>query len=237
MHLRRGSPHRETKARFEALTGGRLVEAYSLTEALTAPILHPAIGPAKPGSAGMPAPDVEIRIRPVDAPEAPVGPGEIGEITLRAPQIMTGYWDDPEETAIALRDHGDGGTWLHTGDFGYLDEDGFLFIVDRLKDLIKPGGFQVWPREIEEVVATHPAVADVGVAGVPDAAKGEVVKAWVVLRPGASASEEEIRAHCREHLAPYKVPAQVAFRDELPKSAIGKVLRRLLAQEHRAAQA
>src|SRR5206468_11615764 len=114
---------------------------------------------------------------------------------------------DPRETAIALRDHGDGGPWLHTGDLGYLDEDGFRFIVDRLKALRKPGGLQVWPREIEEVIATHPAVAEVGVAGVTDPARGEIAKAWIVLRPGASATEDEIRAHCRERLAPYKVPA------------------------------
>src|SRR5207247_6591416 len=110
-----------------------LVEAYSLTEALAAPILHPAVGPAKAGAAGIPAPDIELRIRPVEGPDRRLEAGEVGEITLRAPQIMAGYWRDPRETAIALRDHGDGGPWLHTGDLGYLDEDGFLFIVDRLK--------------------------------------------------------------------------------------------------------
>jgi long-chain acyl-CoA synthetase len=140
---------------------------------------------------------------------------------------MACYWNDPAETAEALRGH-DGGRWLHTGDLGYLDEDGYLFIVDRKKDLIKTSGYQVWPREIEEAVAAHPAVAEVGVAGVPDQAKGEVAKAWVVLRPGSAATAEELRAWCRERLAPYKVPAQVEFRDELPKTTVGKVLRREL---------
>ena len=129
---------------------------------------------------------------------------------------MAGYWNQPDETASVLRDHvDDGGTrrWLHTGDLGYLDEDGYLFIVDRKKDLIKTSGYQVWPREIEEVLAAHPAVAEVGVAGVPDAIKGEVVKAWVVLRAGQAATEAELRAFCREQLAPYKVPARVEFRD------------------------
>jgi acyl-CoA synthetase (AMP-forming)/AMP-acid ligase II len=135
-----------------------------------------------------------------------------------------------EETAAALRLHGDGPSWLHTGDLGHMDEEGYLFIVDRKKDLIKIGGLQVWPREIEEVVATHPAVAEVGVAGVPDAAKGELVKAWVVVREGMSLSEGELRAFCKERLAPFKAPSQVEFRKELPKSLVGKVLRRALRE-------
>jgi long-chain acyl-CoA synthetase len=118
--------------------------------------------------------------------------------------------------------------WLHTGDLGHLDDDGYLFIVDRKKDLIKTSGFQVWPREIEEVLAKHPSVGEVGVAGVPDATKGEAVKAWVVLRVGTTASEEELRTFCREELAPYKVPTHVEFRTELPKTMVGKVLRRAL---------
>ncbi len=130
-----------------------------------------------------------------------------------------------------LRDHVDDAgarRWLHTGDLGYLDEDGYLFIVDRKKDLIKTSGYQVWPREIEETLSAHPAVAEVGVAGVPDPTRGEVVKAWVVLRAGAQATEADLRAHCRETLAPYKVPASVEFRADLPKTMVGKVLRRAL---------
>jgi long-chain acyl-CoA synthetase len=219
----------ETKRRFEELTGGRIVEGYSLTEAMLACAVNPVEGPNKIGSVGMPLPDVEVRI--VD-PEggARLPTGEVGEVLIKAPQLMACYWDDPEETAATVRTHEDG-RWLHTGDLGYLDSDGYLFIVDRMKDLIKTHGYQVWPREIEEVLATHPAVAEVGVAGVPDEAKGEVAKAWVVLRPGQQASAEELRAFSRERLAPYKVPATVEFRAELPKSMVGKVLRRALTAE------
>ena len=147
-----------------------------------------------------------------------------------AAPLLAGYWDDPEETAATVRT-ADGERWLHTGDLGYLDGDGHLFIVDRVKDLIKTHGYQVWPREIEEVLASHPAVAEVGVAGVPDEARGEVAKAWVVLRPGQQAGAEELRAFCRERLAPSKVPATVEFRAGLPKSMVGKVLRRALTAE------
>jgi long-chain acyl-CoA synthetase len=226
----------ETKKRLEALTEGRVVEGYSLTEALIASALTPAKGGSPEGSVGLPLPDVEMRI--VDAEEGvrELPPGEVGEVLIRAPQLMPGYWGDPEETARALRRHGEGGPWLYTGDLGRMDEDGFLFIVDRKKDLIKIGGLQVWPREIEEVVAAHPAVAEVGVAGVPDAVKGEVVKAWVVLRGGMSTTEEEIRAFCKERLAPFKAPHRVEFRKELPKSMVGKVLRRVLVQEERASR-
>ena len=218
----------ETKRRFEELTGGRIVEGYSLTEAMLACAVNPVEGPNKIGSVGMPLPDVEIRI--VDADRAELPAGEVGEVLIRAPQLMAGYWDDPEETAITVRTH-DGERWLHTGDLGYLDDDGYLFIVDRMKDLIKTHGYQVWPREIEEVLAAHPAVAEVGVAGVPDEAKGEVAKAWVVLAAGEQAGVEELRAFCRERLAPYKVPATVEFRSELPKTMVGKVLRRALTAE------
>jgi long-chain acyl-CoA synthetase len=219
----------ETKRRFEELTGGRIVEGYSLTEAMLACAVNPVEGPNKIGSVGMPLPDVEMRIVDPDSGER-LSTGQVGEILIRAPQLMAGYWDDPEETAATLRTH-DGQRWLHTGDLGYLDEDGYLFIVDRIKDLIKTHGLQVWPREIEEVLAAHPAVAEVGVAGVPDEAKGEVAKAWVVLAEGQRASVEELRAFCRERLAPYKVPAAVEFRDELPKTMVGKVLRRALTSE------
>jgi long-chain acyl-CoA synthetase len=219
----------ETKRRFEELTGGRIVEGYSLTEAMLACAVNPVEGPNKIGSVGMPLPDVEMRIVDPDS-GAQLPTGEVGEVLIRAPQLMAEYWDDPKETASSVREH-DGGRWLHTGDLGYLDSDGYLFIVDRMKDLIKTHGYQVWPREIEEVLAAHPAVAEVGVAGVPDQAKGEVAKAWVVLADGQRASVEELRAFCRERLAPYKVPATVEFRSELPKSMVGKVLRRALTAE------
>jgi long-chain acyl-CoA synthetase len=139
---------------------------------------------------------------------------------------MLGYWQRPTETANMIRDG-----WLYTGDLGYLDEEGYLFIVDRKKDVIKPSGFQVWPREVEEVIASHPAVAEVGVAGVPDDYQGEAVKAWVVLREGQQVTVDDLRAYCRENMAAYKVPKQVEFRDSLPKTMVGKVLRRALVQE------
>jgi long-chain acyl-CoA synthetase len=221
----------ETKRRFETLTGGRIVEGYSLTEAMMATIVNPVKGTNKIGSVGLPTTDVDVRIVDAEEEARELGTGEVGEIIIQAPQLMTAYWRNPEETAMVLRPRADGLRWLHTGDLGYLDADGYLFIVDRKKDLMKPGGFQVWPREVEEVIASHPAVAEVGVAGIPDEAKGESVKAWVVLRPGAAASEEELRAFCREQLAPYKVPRHIEFRADLPKTLTGKVLRRALRGE------
>jgi long-chain acyl-CoA synthetase len=191
-------------------------------------------GANKIGSVGMPLPDVQGRIFDGDEGVREVGPGEVGEICLSAPQLMIGFWNRPQETADAIREHvGDGETcrWLHTGDLGYLDQDGYLFIVDRKKDLIKTSGYQVWPREVEEVLSSHPAVAEAGVAGLPDELKGEVVRAWVVLRPGQSATEGDLRGFCRERLAPYKVPSRIEFRAELPKTMVGKVLRRALKDE------
>jgi long-chain acyl-CoA synthetase len=223
----------ETKKQFEAATGARIIEGYSLTEGMMACCVNPVRGPNKIGSIGMPIPDVQVRIVDADEGTAPMPAGEVGEMIMRAPQYMAEYWNNPLETAEALREH-DGETWLHTGDLAYMDEDGYIFIVDRKKDLIKTSGFQVWPREIEEVISALPAVLEVGVAGVPDPVKGEVAKAWVVLKPGTSATEDEVRAYCRERLAPYKVPGRVEFRTELPKTMVGKILRRALAADHRA---
>ncbi len=227
----------ETKKSFEELTGGRILEGYSLTEAMMACTVNPALGVKKIGSIGIPLPDVEARIVDPDEGDKILPAGEVGEILLRAPQLMQGYWQNPEETAGVLRVHGEGGPWLHTGDLGYMDEDGYIFIVDRKKDVIKPSGFQVWPREVEEVISSHPAVLEVGVAGVPDDYQGEAVKAWVVLRSGQKATTDEIRQFCRQKLAPYKVPKHIEFREGLPKSMVGKVLRRLLAEEEKAKRA
>jgi long-chain acyl-CoA synthetase len=223
----------DTKQRFETLTGGRIVEGYSLTEAMMALCVNPAAGTNKLGSVGMPLPDVQVRIYDADEGTRVLEANAVGEICLAGPQLMEGYWNRPEETAIVLREHPDAGgprRWLHTGDLGYLDEDGYVFIVDRKKDMIKTSGFQVWPREVEEVLAAHPSIAEVGVAGVGDPVKGEVVHAWVVLRAGQTSTEAELRAFCREQLAPYKVPARVEFRLELPKTMVGKVLRRALRE-------
>jgi long-chain acyl-CoA synthetase len=225
----------ETRRQFEQKTGAIMLEGYSLTEAMMACCLNPVRGTSKIGSIGLPVCDVEARI--VDAEDATkeIPTGDVGELILRAPQLMLEYWNNPLETAEVLRTYDAGGRWLHTGDLAYMDADGYIFIVDRKKDMIKTSGFQVWPREIEEVIAAHPAVHEVGVAGIPDPVKGEVAKAWVVLKAEHTVTENELRAYCRERLAPYKVPVHVEFRTELPKTMVGKVLRRVLAAESRQA--
>ena len=220
----------ETRRRFEELTGGVVMEGYSLSEAQMATIANPPRGEKKTGSIGMPLPDVDVRLVDVETGTHEVAAGEQGEIVMSAPQLMREYWEQPEETAAVLSADADGRRWLHTGDIGFFDADGYLFITDRKKELIKVSGYQVWPREVEEALAAHPAVLEAGVAAVQDPRKGEVPKAWVVLRPGASAEPAEIRAFCRERLASYKVPAAVVVVAELPKSPVGKVLRRKLKE-------
>ncbi|MBN1661802.1 MAG: AMP-binding protein [Anaerolineae bacterium] len=224
----------ETKQRFEKLTGGWLLEAYAMTETMLAAVCCPIHGTYKEGSVGVPLPDVDVRVVDIEMGTRELPPGEIGELIVQAPQIMRGYWERPTETHNMIRECDFAGTpqrWVYTGDLGYIDTDGYVFIVDRKKDLIKPGGFQVWPREVEEVIATHPAVAEVSVAGVPDERQGEAVKAWVVLAEGQQVTAEEIRDYCRKDLAAYKVPRYVEFRDTLPKTMVGKVLRRELVSE------
>lgn len=221
----------EVKNRFETLTGGRVVEGYGLTESMMAAVVNPLHGPYKPGSVGTPLPDVEVRIADVITGEGSLPPFEVGEVVMHAPQLMQGYWERPAETEETIRNG-----WLYTGDIGYLDEDGYLFIVDRKKDVIKPSGFQVWPREVEEVIASHPAVNEVGVVGVKDEYQGEAVKAWVVLRPDQEVTSDEIRAYCRKKLAGYKVPRHIEFTDSLPKTLVGKVLRRELVEKEKSKQ-
>ncbi len=214
----------ETKRRFEELTRGWLLEAYALTETMLAAVICPLNGPYKEDSVGIPLPDVEARIADVNTGEGSLEPCQVGEVLIRAPQMMTGYWNRPAETAEAIRDG-----WLYTGDLGYMDEDGYLFILDRKKDIIKPpGGFQVWPREVEQVLAAHPAILEASVAGVPENGKGDAVTAWVVLRHGQQVTEAELRAYCREKLSGFKVPKYVHFRERLPKTIVGKVLKREL---------
>jgi long-chain acyl-CoA synthetase len=220
----------ETKKRFEDLTGGRILEGYALTETTMAACVGPYMGKYKEGSVGLPLPDVTVRIGDIDSGEGELPPGQEGEIIFRAPNLMMGYWQKPEETQEMLHDN-----WLYTGDVGYMDEDGYLFITSRKKDLIKPSGFQVWPREVEEVIGAHPAVAEVCVAGIPDAKQGEAVKAWVMLKAGQSATAEELKTWCREKLVAYKVPKSFEFRDDLPKTMVGKVLRRILVEEEKKA--
>ncbi|MCL4561236.1 MAG: long-chain fatty acid--CoA ligase [Chloroflexi bacterium] len=218
---------RETKDQFEALTGGKLVEGYGLSEAPTATHCNPILGENRPGSIGLPLSDVDAQIVDLEDGNTVLVPGETGELVVRGPQVMSGYHHMAEETAHVLQD-----SWLHTGDIGRMDVDGYFYIVDRKKDLIKVGGLQVWPREVEEVIAAHPAVQEVGVAGIPDTYHGEIVKAWVVLKSGKTISADEILAWCEASLSRYKIPRQVEFRDELPKTTVGKILRRELVRQH-----
>lgn len=224
---------RETKEQFEKLTGGKVFEGYGLSEAPTATHCNPLLGVNKTGSIGMPLPGVEVKIISLDDGETEMPQGEIGEIAIHGPQVMKGYHNMPTETANTLRQMQDGKIWLFTGDIARMDEDGYFYIVDRKKELIKPGGFQVWPREVEEAISSHPKVLEVGVGGIPDPNRGEAVKAWVVVKPGQELSVEELRAYCKEHLAPYKVPSHIEFRSELPKTTVGKILRRELVRQHK----
>lgn len=217
----------ELMRRFEGSTGSSVIEGYGLTE--TSPVTHcnPRWGKRKPGSVGLPYPDTEVRIVDLES-GADVPVGHEGEILLRGPQVMKGYWRRPDETAAVLQDG-----WLFTGDVGRMDEDGYLYIVDRKKDMIIAGGFNVYPREIEEIVYQHPAVGEACVVGVSDDYRGETVKVFVVRKPGAAVTEQEIMDHCKERLAAYKRPRSVEFVDALPKSAVGKILRRVLVQQER----
>jgi long-chain acyl-CoA synthetase len=221
----------ETKRRFEAATGINVIEGYAMTESVCGLCATPLLGTSKEGSVGVPLPDVAVRIVDVDDPYREMPADEVGEILLRSPQMMQGYWQDPAATAEMIIADRDGTRWLRTADLGRVDADGYVFIVDRKKDLMKPNGMQVWPREVEEAIAQHPAVAQVGVRSFPDDRSGEIAVAFVVLRAGMQATADEIRDFCKAHLAPYKVPGRVLFRSDLPKSLIGKVLRRLLTLE------
>jgi long-chain acyl-CoA synthetase len=192
-------------------------------------IANPIYGKRKAGTIGMPLPDTVARVADPADPARTLPVGEAGELAIAGPQVMLGYWNRPEETAEVLRDG-----WLLTGDMAVMDEEGYFAIVDRKKDLIIAGGYNVYPREVEEVLSEHPKILEVAVSGVPDAYRGEIVKAFVVLRTGEQATTEEIREFAKARLAAYKVPRAVEFRDELPKTLIGKVLRRALVEEERA---
>ncbi|WP_080874195.1 long-chain-fatty-acid--CoA ligase [Oceanobacillus timonensis] len=222
----------EIQERFERITGGNLVEGYGLTE--TSPVTHANFVYAERinGSIGVPWPDTDAKIVQMGEEgleEVPIG--EIGEIAVKGPQIMKGYWNNEEETASTLKDG-----WLLTGDLGYVDERGFFYVVDRKKDTIIAGGFNIYPREIEEILYEHEDVQEAVVAGVPDPYRGETVKAYVVLKEGATLTEEELNAYARKYLASFKVPRIYEFRSELPKTAVGKILRRKLIDEEKQKQ-
>ncbi len=211
------------RQRFEQMTGVTISEGFGLSEAPTATHCNPIAGMNKPGSIGLPLPDVEARIISLEDEKSVLPPGEAGELVIRAPQVMQGYLNLPKETRLALRSG-----WLYTGDIAVMDADGYFTLVDRKKDLIKSGGLQVWPQEVENVLLQHPDVMDAGVAGMPDELHGETIKAWLVLKPGVTLPEKEIRAWCKAHLAAYKVPRKVVFVEKLPRSGVGKLLRREL---------
>jgi len=218
----------EVQEKFEKVTGGRLVEGYGLTE--TSPVTHANLiysDERVKGSVGIPWPDTDAAIFNVDS-TIPLPPGEIGEIAVKGPQVMKGYWKRPEETAMSMRDG-----WFLTGDLGYMDENGFFYVVDRKKDMIIAGGYNIYPRDVEEILYEHPEVQECVVAGVPDPYRGETVKAFIVLKEGARVTEEDLNQFCRENLAAFKVPRIYEFRKELPKTAVGKILRRKLIEEEK----
>jgi len=224
---------RAIKDDFERKTGGRMIEGYGLTEAVTAIMANPYKGMHKVGSIGIPFPDVEVKIVSLDDGRD-LPPGELGEIVLKSPTVMLGYYKNPEETKKTIAEGG----WLYTGDIGYMDEDGYFYITDRKKELIIVGGFNVFPREIDELIYQHPKVKEGITVGIPDECKGERIKVYIVLKEGETATPEEFIAYFKERLTPYKVPSEVEFRSELPKSMIGKILRRALREEEiRKAQA
>jgi len=204
-------------------------EGYGLSESTSLGISNPILGLKKVGSIGIPFPDTDVRLVDIQEGKEDVPRGEPGEIILKGPLIMQGYWNNPQETAGQLKNG-----WLYTGDIAVQDEDGYFFIVDRKKDMIIAGGFNIYPREIDEVLFQHPKILDAVSVGIPDQYRGETVKAFIVLKPGMTATAEEIIAFCREKLAAYKVPKLVEFRDSLPKSAIGKILRKVLRLEEEA---
>ena len=211
--------------RFESLTGSKIVEGYGLTE--TSPVTHanPLNGQRKVGSIGVPFPNTDVKVVNVDDATTEVPAGEQGELLIKGPQVMPGYWNKPDESAKALADG-----WLHTGDIARIDEDGYCYIVGRKKDMIIAGGYNIYPDEVDAVLMAHPAVNESATIGVPDQARGETVKSFVVLAPGQTASADDLIAYCRRELAAYKIPRSVAFLDELPKSSALKILRRELRE-------
>ena len=215
----------DTIRKWEETVGAQIVEVYGMTECTTLCHANPWRGKTKVGSVGVPIPDTDCKIVDVETGEKEMPIGEPGEIVIKGPQVADGYYNKPQETAIAFKDG-----WFYTGDIGYMDDEGYLFIVDRKKDMIIAGGYNIYPRDIDEVLYEHPDVQEACAVGVPDTYRGETVKAFVVRRPGATCTEEDIIAFCRKSLAAYKAPKIVEFIDELPKSVVGKVLRRELRE-------
>ncbi|MGH7261095.1 MAG: long-chain-fatty-acid--CoA ligase, partial [Nitrospiraceae bacterium] len=224
-----GPLHPSIQERFESLTGAHLVEGYGLTEAAPVTHVNPIGQPVEKRrmrSIGVPLPDTDARIMDAETGQRELPVGEIGELVVRGPQVMRGYWRRDDETRQVLRDG-----WLYTGDMARRDEAGYFYIEDRKKDMIKSGGENVYPREVEEVLLRHPKVKDAVVVGIPQELRGELIKAYVVLKEGKTAVSADLLEHCRKELARFKVPKRVEFRKELPKTIVGKVLRRVLVEE------
>ena len=210
---------------FEGKTGSTIVEGFGMTESSPVTHINPFVGQRKVGSIGVPIPDTECRIVDLNDGETDMPVGESGELLVKGPQVMKGYWNKPEATAETLTDG-----WLHTGDIGKMDEDGYFYIVDRKKDMIISGGYNVYPRDIEEVFFEHPKVVEAAALGVPHPKRGEQVKVFVVLKEGETGTEEEFLTYCKDKLAAYKLPTMIEFRDELPKTNVGKVLKKDLRE-------
>ncbi len=213
---------------FENKTSSTILEGYGLSETSPTTHVNPSFGERKPGSVGIPLPSTECKIVDLGEGTKELKAGETGEVIIKGPQVMKGYWNMPEETTIALRNG-----WLYTGDIGKMDEDGYLYIVDRKKDLIIASGYNIYPRDIEEVLYEHEAVQEAVAVGIPDKYKGEAVKAVVVFKDGKSATEEELISFCRQNMAAYKVPSYIESRQQLPKTNVGKILRRAIKEEAR----
>jgi long-chain acyl-CoA synthetase len=218
----------EIKHQFEQHTGAVLIEGYGLSEASPVVAINPIEGLHRDGAVGLPVPGTVIEIVSLEDDETVLPPGEKGQVCVRGPQVMKGYWNRPEETARVLRQGR-----LYTGDVGIMDADGFTFIVDRIKDLILAGGFNVYPRMVEEAIYLHPDVDEVVVAGIPDLYRGQTVKAYIKLAEGTSLSAEDLRAFLKDKLSPIEMPKLVEFRDEMPRTLIGKLSRKDLLEEER----
>jgi long-chain acyl-CoA synthetase len=218
----------EVQKKFHDLTGANLVEGYGLSEATPVTHCNPIFGENRIGTIGLPWPDTIAKVMDIENGTKEMPVGEAGELVVQGPQVMKGYWNRPDETAKTLR-----GGWLYTGDIAKMDKDGYFQIVDRKKDMIIVGGFNVYPRDVEEVLYQHPKVLEAVVAGIPDPKSGERVKAYIVLKPGQMATGEEIMAYCKENLTGYKRPHEIEFRDSLPKTMVGKILRRQLVEEEK----
>ena len=216
---------RDIQEKFEELTGGKLVEGYGLSETSPVALVNPTHGLRKSGTIGVPVPDTEARVVDPETKQT-LPPGEVGELAIRGPQVMKGYWNRPQETELVLRDG-----WLHTGDLAAMDEDGFFSIVDRKKDMIISAGMNIYPREVEEVLHQHAKIVEAAVVGIPSTVREEISKAYIVLEEGEILTKQDVVQFCQDKLSKYKIPKRVEFVSELPKSAMGKVLKRVLKEQ------